>query len=91
MCKHVVYTTIVNFQMNIVYRRKIKNRKKKKKKKKIASTREISESSAGQIAKHDLGSAPLKRIKGQKLCQVDEDKRVDRIKNFAKLYKRRVG
>ena len=29
MCKHVVYTTIVNFQMNIVYRRKIKNRKKK--------------------------------------------------------------
>ena len=34
-CKHVVYTTIVNFQMNIVYRRKIKNRKKKKKKKKL--------------------------------------------------------
>ena len=31
MCKHAVYTTIVNFQMNIVYRRKIKNRKKKKK------------------------------------------------------------
>ena len=30
MCKHVVYTTIVNFQMNIVYRRKLKNRKKKK-------------------------------------------------------------
>ena len=29
MCKHVVYTTIVSFQMNIVYRRKIKNRKKK--------------------------------------------------------------
>ena len=28
MCKHVVYTSIVNFQMNIVYRRKIKNRKK---------------------------------------------------------------
>ena len=27
--KHVVYTTIVNFQMDIVYRRKIKNRKKK--------------------------------------------------------------
>ena len=26
--KHAVYTTIVNFQMNIVYRRKIKNRKK---------------------------------------------------------------
>ena len=52
---------------------------------------EISESSARQIAKHDLGSAPLKSIKGQKLCQVDEDKRVDRIKNFAKLYKRRVG
>ena len=34
MCKHVVYTTIVNFQMNIVYRRKIKNRKKTKNKKK---------------------------------------------------------
>ena len=31
MCKHIVYTTIVNFQMNIVHRRKIKNRKKKKK------------------------------------------------------------
>ena len=30
MCKHIVYTTIVNFQMNIVYRRKIKNRKKQK-------------------------------------------------------------
>ena len=30
MCKHIVYTTSVNFQMNIVYRRKIKNRKKKK-------------------------------------------------------------
>ena len=28
MCKHVVYTTIVNFQMNVVCRRKIKNRKK---------------------------------------------------------------
>ena len=28
MCKHVVYTTIVSFQVNIVYRRKIKNRKK---------------------------------------------------------------
>ena len=28
MCKHGVYVTIVNFQMNIVYRRKIKNRKK---------------------------------------------------------------
>ena len=26
--KHVVHTTVVNFQMNIVYRRKIKNRKK---------------------------------------------------------------
>ena len=33
MCKHIVYTTIVNFQINIVYRRKIKNRKKKKRKK----------------------------------------------------------
>ena len=32
VCKHVVYTTIVNFQMNIVYRRKKKNRKKKQKK-----------------------------------------------------------
>ena len=32
MCKHVVYTTIVNFQMNIVYRHKIKNRKEEKKK-----------------------------------------------------------
>ena len=31
MCKHGVYTTIVDFQMKIVYRRKIKNRKKKKK------------------------------------------------------------
>ena len=31
MCKHVVYTTIVNFQMNIVYRRKIKNKKNNKK------------------------------------------------------------
>ena len=30
MCKHIVYTTIVYFQMNVVYRRKIKNRKKKK-------------------------------------------------------------
>ena len=30
MCKHIVYTTIVSFQMNIVHRRKIKNRKKKK-------------------------------------------------------------
>ena len=30
MCKHIVYTTIVNFEMNIVHRRKIKNRKKKK-------------------------------------------------------------
>ena len=30
-CEHIVYTTIVNFQMNIVYRRKIKNRKKPKK------------------------------------------------------------
>ena len=29
MCKHVVYTTIVNFQMNIAYRRNIMNRKKK--------------------------------------------------------------
>ena len=29
MCKHVVYTTIVNFKMKIVYRRKIKSRKKK--------------------------------------------------------------
>ena len=29
MCKHVFYTAIVNFQMNIVYRRKINNRKKK--------------------------------------------------------------
>ena len=27
MCKHVVSTTIVNFQMNIVYRRKIKEKK----------------------------------------------------------------
>ena len=27
MCKHIVYATIVNFQMNIVHRRKIKNRK----------------------------------------------------------------
>ena len=33
VCKHTVYTTIVNFQMNLVHRRKIKNRKKKKKKK----------------------------------------------------------
>ena len=30
MCKHAVYTTIVNFQMSIVYRRKIKNGKKEK-------------------------------------------------------------
>ena len=29
VCKHIVYTTIVNFHMNIVYRRKIKNWKKK--------------------------------------------------------------
>ena len=28
MCKHVVYTTIANFQMIIAYRRKIKNREK---------------------------------------------------------------
>ena len=27
--KHVVYTTVVNFQMNVLYRRKIKNRKKR--------------------------------------------------------------
>ena len=33
MCKHIVYTTIVNIQMNIVYRRKVKNRKKQKTKK----------------------------------------------------------
>ena len=37
MCKHVVYTAIVNFQMNIGYRRKIKNRKKKE----IATTSQI--------------------------------------------------
>ena len=28
VCKHVIYTTIVNFHLSIVYRRKIKNRKK---------------------------------------------------------------
>ena len=30
MCKHIVYTTVVNFQMNIVYRRKTKKKKEKK-------------------------------------------------------------
>ena len=28
MCKHVAYTTIVNFQIKIVYQRKIKNIKR---------------------------------------------------------------
>ena len=38
MCKHVVYTTIVNFQINIVYRCQTKNITKKKKKQKRAVT-----------------------------------------------------
>ena len=29
MCKHVIYNTILNYQMNIVYQLKIKNRKKR--------------------------------------------------------------
>ena len=28
MCKHVLYTTVVNLEMNIVYQHKIKNIKK---------------------------------------------------------------
>lgn len=36
----------------------------------------ISGSSVRRIAKHDLGLAPLKRTKGQKLSEADREKRL---------------
>ena len=44
----------------------------------IAATMDISKSSVRRIAKKDLELVPLKRVKGQKLNETDEDKRVAR-------------
>ena len=51
----------------------------------IAKTMDISESSVRRIAKHDLKLKCLKRIKGQKLTNVDHEKRVSCSKKLLRI------